>query len=91
MDNLLLLSLSDRKMARKKIREFAAKNLLKRFIAQYNPKFDYTKLPLFLLTNDTNFRHLKQTTPGLDSEKFVVKPDMLFGARPTFGPVRNSV
>lgn len=70
-------------MARKKIREYAAKNLLKRFISQYNPKFDYSKWPLYIVTNDTNFRHLKQTVPNLASDKFVVKPDMLFGTHET--------
>jgi succinyl-CoA synthetase beta subunit len=72
-------------MARKKIREYAAKELLRRFLVKFNPKFDYSKYTCHLLTNNSNFRLFKQEHPELNDKRFVCKPDMLFGKRGSSG------
>ena len=66
-------------MARKKIREYSSKQLLKAHLARLSG----TDLPIqaVQVTSDTNFRELAEQNVWLRSTKLVVKPDMLFGKR----------
>jgi len=66
-------------MARKKVREHDAKRLLQ----QHIPRLSNLQLNLksVQVTNDTNFRQLREEQPWLLREKLVVKPDLLFGKR----------
>ncbi|KAG2495981.1 hypothetical protein HYH03_005908 [Edaphochlamys debaryana] len=66
-------------MARKKIREFAAKSLLKAHIK----RLAGIDLPIQVaqFTAETNKSDLLNANPWLASTKLVVKPDMLFGQR----------
>lgn len=66
-------------MARKKIREYSSKLLLKAHLARLSG----TELPIqaVQVTSGTNFRELVQDNAWLRSTKLVVKPDMLFGKR----------
>ncbi|GBG70563.1 hypothetical protein CBR_g6689 [Chara braunii] len=72
-------------MARKKIREYDSKRLLKEHIKRL------AGLSLNLLavqvTADTDFKELADQEPWLNTTKLVVKPDMLFGQRGKSGLV----
>ena len=66
-------------MARKKVREYNGKRLLKQaFKRLYN-----VDLPIHVAQakENTNFHELLETHPWLNQHKLVVKPDMLFGQR----------
>lgn len=63
-------------MARKKIREFSAKTLLRRHHKSLPSNFIS-----FQATAETDWAKLKQENPWLSTAKLVVKPDMLFGQR----------
>ncbi|KAK9800315.1 hypothetical protein WJX73_000787 [Symbiochloris irregularis] len=66
-------------MARKKIREYDSKRLLKAHFARLTGKM----LPLnaVQVTKETSFRQLLEENEWLKSTRLVVKPDMLFGKR----------
>lgn len=64
-------------MPRRKIREYQAKKLLSSNINAYFP----LNLRCAQVTPDTNFSKLLGDNHWLDSERLVVKPDMLFGKR----------
>lgn len=66
-------------MARKKIREYSSKSLLKTHIA----RLAGLELPLQVVqvTQSTDFAELLSANPWLKTTKLVVKPDMLFGKR----------
>ncbi|KAK9838424.1 hypothetical protein WJX84_002886 [Apatococcus fuscideae] len=66
-------------MARKKIREYDSKRLLKEHIKRLYG----IDLPLSVvhITPSTNFSELRETNAWLVNTKLVVKPDMLFGKR----------
>ncbi|GMH38494.1 hypothetical protein BSKO_06378 [Bryopsis sp. KO-2023] len=66
-------------MARKKIREFDAKRLIKAFCKKL-AGLDLS-LNVVQVRNDTDFAALVEENPWLKSTKLVVKPDMLFGQR----------
>ena len=66
-------------MARKKIREYDSKRLLKGHFARLTG----INLPLNAaqVRQTTNFQELLDNNPWLQNTKLVVKPDMLFGKR----------
>lgn len=66
-------------MARKKIREYSSKQLLKQHLA----RIAGIQLPLQCaqVRKDTNFADLLDANPWMKATKLVVKPDMLFGKR----------
>nr|AWK67834.1 ACL [Dunaliella tertiolecta] len=66
-------------MARKKVREYDAKRILK---ARFEGVIGKT-LPIQVaqVTSSTDYKDLLQQHPWLGSSKLVVKPDMLFGQR----------
>ncbi|XP_074584645.1 ATP-citrate synthase alpha chain protein 3-like isoform X2 [Curcuma longa] len=72
-------------MARKKIREFDSKRLLKEHLKRL------TGIDLQIrsaqVTESTDFDELANREPWLSSQKLVVKPDMLFGKRGKSGLV----
>ncbi|KAM7251785.1 hypothetical protein ACFE04_023668 [Oxalis oulophora] len=72
-------------MARKKIREYDSKRLLK----QHFKSIAGYELPIksAQVTDSTDFKALADKEPWLLSEKLVVKPDMLFGKRGKSGLV----
>ncbi|KAI4314353.1 hypothetical protein L6164_027271 [Bauhinia variegata] len=72
-------------MARKKIREYDSKRLLKEHFKRLSGK----ELPIksAQVTESTNFTELAEKEPWLLSSKLVVKPDMLFGKRGKSGLV----
>ncbi|KAE8664670.1 ATP-citrate synthase alpha chain protein 1 [Hibiscus syriacus] len=72
-------------MARKKIREFDSKRLLKEHFKRLSGK----DLPIKFaqITESTDFNQLIEKEPWLSSQKLVVKPDMLFGKRGKSGLV----
>lgn len=72
-------------MARKKIREYDSKRLLKEHFQRLSGR----ELPIksAQVTESTNFDELAQKEPWLTSCKLVVKPDMLFGKRGKSGLV----
>ncbi|KAL9271679.1 ATP-citrate synthase alpha chain protein 1-like protein [Drosera capensis] len=72
-------------MARKKIREYDSKSLLK----EHFKRFSRTELALrsAQITETTDLNELLATETWLSSEKLVVKPDMLFGKRGKSGLV----
>ncbi|KAL9251172.1 ATP-citrate synthase alpha chain protein 1-like protein [Drosera capensis] len=72
-------------MARKKIREYDSKRLLK----EHFKRFSGTGLALrsAQITETTDLNELLATETWLSSEKLVVKPDMLFGKRGKSGLV----
>lgn len=72
-------------MARKKIREYDSKRLLK----QHFKRIAGSELPIrsAQITESTNLDELVENEPWLSSEKLVVKPDMLFGKRGKSGLV----
>ncbi|KAB1207882.1 ATP-citrate synthase alpha chain protein 1 [Morella rubra] len=72
-------------MARKKIREYDSKRLLKEHFKRLSGR----ELPIrsVQVTEATDFNELAQTEPWLLSTKLVVKPDMLFGKRGKSGLV----
>lgn len=65
------------KMPRRKIREYQAKKLLSSNITSYFP----LNLKCAQVTPGTDFSKLLDANQWLDSERLVVKPDMLFGKR----------
>lgn len=72
-------------MARKKIREYDSKRLLKEHfkrIAGYEVPVRSAQI-----TESTNLNELVEKEPWLSSERLVVKPDMLFGKRGKSGLV----
>ena len=66
-------------MARKKIREYSSKLLLKAHLARLSG----TQLPIqaVQVTSGTDFQEIVSANAWLRSTKLVVKPDMLFGKR----------
>ncbi|XP_062158793.1 ATP-citrate synthase alpha chain protein 1 [Alnus glutinosa] len=72
-------------MARKKIREYDSKRLLKEHFKRLSGR----ELPIksAQVTQSTDFNELAQKEPWLLSTKLVVKPDMLFGKRGKSGLV----
>eukprot|EP00252_Welwitschia_mirabilis_P013184 TRINITY_DN29103_c0_g1_i1.p1 TRINITY_DN29103_c0_g1~~TRINITY_DN29103_c0_g1_i1.p1 ORF type:complete len:424 (+),score=116.37 TRINITY_DN29103_c0_g1_i1:461-1732(+) len=72
-------------MARKKIREYDAKRLLK----EHLKRLAGTQLDIksAQVTQSTDFNELVDKEPWLSSNKLVVKPDMLFGKRGKSGLV----
>ncbi|KAK7323960.1 hypothetical protein VNO77_27464 [Canavalia gladiata] len=72
-------------MARKKIREYDSKRLLK----EHFKRLSGQELPIksAQITESTNFNELAEKEPWLLSSKLVVKPDMLFGKRGKSGLV----
>ncbi|KAL2662306.1 hypothetical protein AAZV13_02G033000 [Glycine max] len=72
-------------MARKKIREYDSKRLLKEHFKRLSGK----ELPIksAQITASTDFTELQEKEPWLSSSKLVVKPDMLFGKRGKSGLV----
>lgn len=66
-------------MARKKIREYDSKRLLKSHILRLLG----LQLPLNVaqVRQNTNFVELLDNNPWMKQTKLVVKPDMLFGKR----------
>uniref|UniRef100_A0A6N2K1X1 ATP citrate synthase n=2 Tax=Salix TaxID=40685 RepID=A0A6N2K1X1_SALVM len=72
-------------MARKKIREYDSKRLLK----EHFKRFSGSDLPIksAQVTESTDFNELVEKEPWLSSAKLVVKPDMLFGKRGKSGLV----
>ncbi|KAK4763683.1 hypothetical protein SAY87_013121 [Trapa incisa] len=72
-------------MARKKIREYDSKRLLK----EHFKRFGGYELPIrsAQVTESTDLNDLVEREPWLSSEKLVVKPDMLFGKRGKSGLV----
>ena len=66
-------------MARKKIREYNSKQLLKTHLARLLG-LDLS-LQVALVTQSTNFTELVDQNRWLSQSKLVVKPDMLFGKR----------
>ncbi|KAK1408692.1 hypothetical protein QVD17_40682 [Tagetes erecta] len=73
------------KMARKKIREYDSKRLVK----QHFKRISGSDLPIksAQVTESTDFNELVKREPWLLSSKLVVKPDMLFGKRGKSGLV----
>ena len=72
-------------MARKKIREYDSKRLLKEHFKRLSGR----ELPIksAQVTETTDFNELVKKEPWLSSERLVVKPDMLFGKRGKSGLV----
>uniref|UniRef100_A0A803L0M5 ATP citrate synthase n=1 Tax=Chenopodium quinoa TaxID=63459 RepID=A0A803L0M5_CHEQI len=72
-------------MARKKIREYDSKRLIK----EHFKRISGSELPIrsAQITESTDLNELVQNEPWLSSEKLVVKPDMLFGKRGKSGLV----
>lgn len=72
-------------MARKKIREYDSKRLLK----ENFKRLTGSDLPIksAQVTESTDFNELANKEPWLSSDKLVVKPDMLFGKRGKSGLV----
>lgn len=72
-------------MARKKIREYDSKRLLK----NHFKRISGFELPIksAQITESTDLNELIENEPWLSSEKLVVKPDMLFGKRGKSGLV----
>ncbi|KAK7243694.1 hypothetical protein RIF29_38504 [Crotalaria pallida] len=72
-------------MARKKIREYDSKRLLK----EHFKRISGQDLPIksAQVTESTDFNELAEKEPWLSSSKLVVKPDMLFGKRGKSGLV----
>nr|KJB78335.1 hypothetical protein B456_012G172300 [Gossypium raimondii] len=72
-------------MARKKIREYDSKRLLKEHFKRLSGR----DLPIksAQITESTDFDQLVEKEPWLSSQKLVVKPDMLFGKRGKSGLV----
>ncbi|XP_038885164.1 ATP-citrate synthase alpha chain protein 1 [Benincasa hispida] len=72
-------------MARKKIREYDSKRLLKEHFKRISGR----ELPIqsAKVTESTDFNELVEREPWLSSSKLVVKPDMLFGKRGKSGLV----
>ncbi|XP_022996913.1 ATP-citrate synthase alpha chain protein 1-like [Cucurbita maxima] len=72
-------------MARKKIREYDSKKLLKEHFKRISGR----ELPIqsAQVTESTDFNDLVEREPWLSSSKLVVKPDMLFGKRGKSGLV----
>jgi ATP citrate (pro-S)-lyase len=68
--------LPSRAMARKKIREFTAKSLLKKHCKSLPTSFEAVQA-----TAETNWEALRMANPWINSARLVVKPDMLFGQR----------
>jgi ATP citrate (pro-S)-lyase len=64
-------------MPRRKVREYQAKKLLSSNITSYFP----LTLRCAQVTPSTDFGKLLDDNSWLDTERLVVKPDMLFGKR----------
>nr|GMD24665.1 ATP-citrate synthase alpha chain protein 2 [Ipomoea batatas] len=72
-------------MARKKIREYDSKRLLKEHFKRLTG-YDLA-IKSAQITESTDFNQLQEKEPWLSSTKLVVKPDMLFGKRGKSGLV----
>ncbi|WOH16547.1 hypothetical protein DCAR_0936103 [Daucus carota subsp. sativus] len=73
-------------MARKKIREYDSKRLLKEHYKRITGG-DELGIKSAQITESTNINELVEKEPWLSSSKLVVKPDMLFGKRGKSGLV----
>jgi succinyl-CoA synthetase beta subunit len=71
-------------MAKKKIREYHAKALIKRFLPEL---LCLPQLTGVLVTAETNWKQLRRDNPWLENTKLVAKPDMMFGQRGKHGLV----
>ncbi|CAL5396112.1 unnamed protein product [Camellia sinensis] len=82
---LWIVGYSRREMARKKIREYDSKRLLK----EHCKRLAGLELGIksAQITESTDVNELVEKEPWLSSEKLVVKPDMLFGKRGKSGLV----
>ena len=67
-------------MARLKIREFDAKNILAQYCQKHAPKLNLTP-HMILITPQTNLQTLPIEHPWLTQTHLVAKPDQLFGKR----------
>ncbi|MED6148132.1 ATP-citrate synthase alpha chain protein 1 [Stylosanthes scabra] len=72
-------------MARKKIREYDSKRLLKEHFKRLSGRD--LQIKSAQVTSSTDFAELQEKEPWLSSSKLVVKPDMLFGKRGKSGLV----
>ncbi|XP_061366695.1 ATP-citrate synthase alpha chain protein 2-like [Gastrolobium bilobum] len=72
-------------MARKKIREYDSKRLLKEHFKRISGQ--ELRIKSAQVTESTDFNALAEKEPWLSSSKLVVKPDMLFGKRGKSGLV----
>ncbi|KAL3654035.1 ATP-citrate synthase alpha chain protein 1 [Castilleja foliolosa] len=72
-------------MARKKIREYDSKRLLKEHFKRISGS--ELEIKSAQVTESTNFEELVDNEPWISSTKLVVKPDMLFGKRGKSGLV----
>ncbi|KAL0295864.1 UNVERIFIED_CONTAM: ATP-citrate synthase alpha chain protein 2 [Sesamum calycinum] len=72
-------------MARKKIREYDSKRLLKEHFKRLSGS--ELEIKSAQVTESTDFKELVDKEPWLSSTKLVVKPDMLFGKRGKSGLV----
>ncbi|KAI8528230.1 hypothetical protein RHMOL_Rhmol12G0134500 [Rhododendron molle] len=81
----VFLETGGKEMARKKIREYDSKRLLK----EHYKRFASAELGIksAQITESTDVNELVKKEPWLSSEKLVVKPDMLFGKRGKSGLV----
>ena len=78
-------------MARKKVREYHGKHLLKTHVKKFSKLSFSSKVNPILINKETltvGWAKLKQDQPWLLREKLVVKPDMLFGKRGKYGLVK---
>jgi len=74
-------------MAQKGIREFHAKRILSKFLAE-NPEFGFSyKGEVALVTPDIPIKDMAKDNLWMTEKRLVVKPDMLFGKRGKHGLV----
>jgi succinyl-CoA synthetase beta subunit len=78
-------------MARKKVREYHGKKILKEQINRFSRLSFAAQVKPVLVTKETlatEWKKLKATYPWLTEERLVAKPDMLFGKRGKYGLVK---
>jgi len=71
-------------MAQRGIREYDAKRLLAKYLAEIGLNYPFKAV---LVTPQTDWKVLEKENPWLKKEKLVVKPDQLFGKRGKHGLV----
>ncbi|KAL4373509.1 hypothetical protein AHAS_Ahas05G0088900 [Arachis hypogaea] len=84
-NEILFCGLVEIEMARKKIREYDSKRLLKEHFKRLSGRD--LQIKSAQVTSSTDFAELQEKEPWLSSSKLVVKPDMLFGKRGKSGLV----
>jgi len=78
-------------MARKKIREYHGKKILKQHINRFSRLSFAAQVKPVIVTKETlatEWKKLKAANPWLTEERLVAKPDMLFGKRGKYGLVK---